>query len=338
MFDLHSIVINGNGTQLGYLDSGPPPSSMTYGTIFLVHGIIFTALVFRRVMEIAAEANLRIVSLNRRDYPGSTPLSPSDLGFIVNGTDSQKAQYLRDRGLEILQFMDVFIQTNLLPPISEDEKTGGSALLGWSLGNSFTLPGIARASELGAETTTRLSHHLRSLILQANLVLWFPAFDGSIASEDRTPFTIQWLTGYFDHGDISQRNETALAFTVPTTAKVPSIFKMHDHLPKMLVPEPFAVTGSDWLLSGNFGPQILKAYRSVCYSSEVKELFPRIKIWNLVGDSSGGFAIAAYWQVQDDDQAAGGENINYHVLSGGNHFFHWDYPSVTVQAYQRAIV
>ncbi|TFK22663.1 hypothetical protein FA15DRAFT_671277 [Coprinopsis marcescibilis] len=347
MFDLNSIVVDNNGTQLAYIDSGPPLNSTNYVTIFAIHGVIFTALIFKRVMEIAAAANLRIVSVNRRDYTGSTALSPSDLGFIVNGTNSQKAQFLQDRGLELLRFMDIFIETNNLPPVSSDGKAGGSALLGWSLGNSFTIPAIAHASELGAESKSRLSRHLRSLIVQdppsAALglpvpgILWLPPNDESMPLEDRVPFTIQWLTSYWDHGNIEQRNESSLSYIVPTTAQVPSIFSMHNHLPSILVPGPFTATGSDWFTLTNLGPQLLETYRRACFSAEVRELFPHLKIWELVGDLSGAFAIDAYWKTQDDDQAAGGGHINFNVLNGTNHFVHWDYPRRTIEAYRRAV-
>lgn len=121
--------------------------------------------IFQKVIDLAPKANLRIVAINRRDYPGSTPLSPKHLASI-SGSDEAKAAYLCDRGLEYLYFVDRFIQLKALPAISEDGKSGGVALLGWSLGASFTTAALASTSRLDIESKERLRKHLKTIILQ----------------------------------------------------------------------------------------------------------------------------------------------------------------------------
>lgn len=113
----------------------------------------------------APAAGLRVVAINRRNYAGSTPFSQEDLTVIHNGTDTQKEEFLKARGLEILNFMDIFVQQNDVPTILDDGK-GGIALLGWSLGNSFTLAAISHFDSLPTDAQSRLASRMRSLIMQ----------------------------------------------------------------------------------------------------------------------------------------------------------------------------
>jgi hypothetical protein len=43
---MQTIVVDNDGTELAYLDSGPPSSRNIYSTIFAVHGITFTSRSF----------------------------------------------------------------------------------------------------------------------------------------------------------------------------------------------------------------------------------------------------------------------------------------------------
>lgn len=109
---------------------------------------------------------MRFVAVNRRDYPGSTPLSADEIGVLNSGTDDQKADFLKARGVEFATFVDLFAEKNSLPPISADGSTGGFAILGWSLGCSFALASVAAIDALPAPAQARWKDGMRSLILQ----------------------------------------------------------------------------------------------------------------------------------------------------------------------------
>ncbi|KAJ2990732.1 hypothetical protein NUW54_g8388 [Trametes sanguinea] len=133
--NMQSLSVSDNGVQLSYIDSGLPPSADEgYMTFFLIHGSAFTAYIFERLLSLGASAKARFVAINRRDYPGSTPLTPEDHNTLVSGTDEQKTSYLKARGLEVASFVDHFVVNNSIPPISEDGTRGGFVLVGWSLG------------------------------------------------------------------------------------------------------------------------------------------------------------------------------------------------------------
>ncbi|TFY61623.1 hypothetical protein EVJ58_g4397 [Rhodofomes roseus] len=178
-----SLVI-ANDIEFHYTDSGVPPlQDVPYITLIAVHGMgynngashtlnCFLTMpssmvgIFKRVQELAQDANLRIVAVNRRQYAGSTPVPDAESAVLVSGSDEQKAEFLAARGLELAQFAVTFIRKEGTPPISTDSKGGGVALLGWSSGNTATLAMIANVDRLPSDMQSCLAVHLRALIMQ----------------------------------------------------------------------------------------------------------------------------------------------------------------------------
>ena len=184
-----SIVVDDNGTQLSYIDSGIPARVagafiQHYVTIFALHGFYFTNRelqyrgcggivpdvqpvqeTFEKVMAHASEANVRFVAISRRDYPGSTPFSPQDLEAFSSPSSEDKQALLRDRGLEISTFICNFIEQNGLLPISNDGKSGGFALVGYGFGTVFALAAVANLDMLSVSFQTRWGAHMRGLLL-----------------------------------------------------------------------------------------------------------------------------------------------------------------------------
>ncbi|KAF9801423.1 hypothetical protein IEO21_10112 [Rhodonia placenta] len=332
-----SIIVDDKGTVLNYIDSGVPHnpvSSTSYVTIFIVHGSVYTAPVFQKVMALAANYGLRIVGINRRDYPGSTPFSHSELAVLSGGSDDERADFVRARGLEIATFVDRFIENQGVPPISEDGKSGGIALLGWSLGSAFVLSTISCCDTWPTELQSRLKTHLRALILQSKA--WSPQIDTTIQESDRDPLFTQWITSYFHHGDLSKRDPNLLTYVVPATFRAPSVFTMSDEQIAEIVYQPPAST-SDMLFMIRFSEQLLASHRKACFYENLRQLVPRMKIWALTGDSTASFSLPAFWALQEEDEAVGGGRINFKIVKGVNHFMHWDEPELTIQTYLEAL-
>jgi hypothetical protein len=126
--------------------------------------------IFSKVIAIAPQHGIRIVAISRRDYPGSSPLGAEDIGLML-GSDEGKAEYLTKRGLEYLRFIDAFIQEQSLPALSTSDgnRTGGVALVSWSLGNAFGNAALASVSKLEAGAQGRISKYLRSVIIDGAL-------------------------------------------------------------------------------------------------------------------------------------------------------------------------
>lgn len=159
--------VDDKGTQLYYEDSGAPPGSETYTTLVLVHGLIFHGGVFKPMFQYAAENNMRLVAINLRDYPGSTPFSPSELDALRSDKAGQ-ATFISDRGMELSRFLEWFILGHDLPPKAlshKSEAAGGLSILGWSLGSCSVMSMLASAHALPEASRKLLDMHLRSFIV-----------------------------------------------------------------------------------------------------------------------------------------------------------------------------
>ncbi len=123
------------------------------------------------MIDLAASKGVRFVALNRRHFPGTTPLSSEELVITQTGgtDDSQREALVEARAHEIALFIDVFIQKFNLPSISSG---GGVALLGWSLGATFALIVISSVDTLPEDVRRRLNDYMRSLILYGTSLLF----------------------------------------------------------------------------------------------------------------------------------------------------------------------
>jgi hypothetical protein len=100
--------------------------------------------IFVKVLPLAPKRGVRIVLVNRRDYPSSDSLSDEELeplrsvasGNCTEPLDKVKA-YLKDRGQEVWQFLGELIKKE---KITID---GGIILAGWSFGNTWMLSVLA---------------------------------------------------------------------------------------------------------------------------------------------------------------------------------------------------
>lgn len=160
--------VDNRGTHLYYEDSGSPQSSQTYTTIVAIHGTIYHGGMFRPIFPFAAENNLRFVTVNLRDYPGSTPSSPAELSALLGDPEGQ-AGWLRDRGIEIAAFLEWFIRSEHIPQTTtvvggSESFVGGLSLLDWSSGNCVTMSVLAHVDAISAEHQRLLGQYLRSTI------------------------------------------------------------------------------------------------------------------------------------------------------------------------------
>ena len=106
-----------------------------------------------------------MVCINRRDYPGSTLYTTEELKAISDGSEKERAAFLTARGVEIALCLESLIDTLGLPERTADGTEGGLALMGWSIGNVFTVCTIASVASFPPHVQTRLQLYLCRLIL-----------------------------------------------------------------------------------------------------------------------------------------------------------------------------
>lgn len=87
---------------------------------------------FDKVAGLAPKSNIRWVSISRRNYPGSSPYKQSELQRLQAGSECDRRDMLLSIGTDVAKFYDLFTQKHSIPAISEDGKSGGLAILGWS--------------------------------------------------------------------------------------------------------------------------------------------------------------------------------------------------------------
>ncbi|PBK63889.1 hypothetical protein ARMSODRAFT_893703 [Armillaria solidipes] len=343
-----TLVVNTAGVELAYLDSGAPADASSYTTIFAVHGMIFTNLIFQKVLNAARSKGVRFVAIQRRPFPGSTPFTAEELNVILTGGSSEadRDAQIAARGHEIASFVDAFIQKFKLPPLSDDGKTGGVALLGWSVGGAFPVAAVASSSTLPTNVQTRLGSYVRSLIVYESAPLvfglptptqnWVPLIDTTMPENIRLPAFGQWCTGYFDHGDItlsSAHDHDSLSWILSSPERVPTFYNIPvDQLNTIATYGNDASTDLPFLFF--FSNQLKAVYSKAFNDKDITAKFPHMKRSFLCGDKTGAFGVAGLWAVQDDQKENGTDSsVKYKLIPGANHFLVWDDPEKAFEAF-----
>ena len=138
--------------------------------IFEMSGItdvLRLAETFKRIVPFASKYNLRIVRINVRDYPGSSPWSKDEIDTIREKRENAK-DLIVGMGQELGAFVTWFIKTQNIPALSlnsERHESGGVSVLSWSLGNSLSLSLLAHVDKLSDDSKDLLGRYLRSIIL-----------------------------------------------------------------------------------------------------------------------------------------------------------------------------
>ncbi|KAK7046737.1 Alpha/Beta hydrolase protein [Favolaschia claudopus] len=337
---VQTLAVDINGTVLAYTDSGKPASDV-YITIFALHGMGFNGGIFKRLAAVAPKKNIRLVAINRRQYEGSTPFGP-EAAIPITGSEDEKTKFLASRGIELANFAATFIEKNNLPPISADGKTGGVAFLGWSAGNNLTCAAVANIDGLSAGAQARLRSHLRAHIMYEapSIVIglplppdnWFPHMDKSMPAEKHTPMFTNWITSYFDHGDLATKDLKVLNYHLPSPYRRPSVYSMTREEFDAIVdmgPEEFAPL---FMSQAQAAANLNKA----CFSETIKSLVPALKTTFIAGERSASYAIAAMWSLESENEARGGE-LKTVLIPGANHFYHWEEPEEALQVFVDAL-
>ena len=106
---------------------------------------------------------MRIVAINRRNYRGSQPLRPSEVGPLEKKDFASETSFLRDRGREIAEFIKWMVDTLKIPaPTAEG---GGVAVLGWSIGNVTTMAMLRFLPTFPGDIRNVVAKYLQSFIV-----------------------------------------------------------------------------------------------------------------------------------------------------------------------------
>ena len=114
---------------------------------------------FQRLLPLAVPRSVRIICINRREYPGSTPHTAEELRVYASGSHEERATLLSEAGVNLALCVDGIIQQCGL------RSAGGVALGGWSLGNTFVMAAMVSILGLPAPVKERLQTFVETIIL-----------------------------------------------------------------------------------------------------------------------------------------------------------------------------
>jgi hypothetical protein len=99
--------------------------------------------------------------VNRRQYAGSTNYTDAEMQELEGG---QKT-FMESIGRQVANFLLWFAETNKIPQISANRRTGGISLMGWSFGNATTLSILGHPEAMPKDLYQRLEPYFRQLIM-----------------------------------------------------------------------------------------------------------------------------------------------------------------------------
>ncbi|KAJ6615472.1 Alpha/Beta hydrolase protein [Mycena sp. CBHHK59/15] len=329
-----------SGVEFFYTDSGAVANA-DYITLVIIHGHTFHSGTFRRLHPFAQPNSLRIISVNRREYPGSSPYTDEDLRVFGEGSEAERASLLGRQGRDLALFVDGLIRDLSIP------KAGGIALVGWSLGTIFLFCLIACIETLPVETKERLSCFVHTVILlqPPSLALGLPTPEGwliphtdpNISPEARGPAFAKWVSSYFIHGDLSTRSLDHLTYSNTDPRKSPTTDSLEPE--DYFAIADFAPAEKYDSIVGlpPFEPLVFNQMAKALFDSGVRAAWSGAKFWNVYGNAEPWNIIYAAWFLEDRSRAADALAINFKIIEGGNHFIAWEEPGQVIKALKECL-
>ncbi|KAJ7982994.1 Alpha/Beta hydrolase protein [Mycena polygramma] len=320
-----TVTIPNNSVQFFFTDSGAPPDVKNYTTYVIVHGYMYNCGVFRRLLPLAASRSLRLICINRRGYPGSTPYSAEEVRIHASGSDEERAALLSEAGANLALCVNEIIQQRDLP------SAGGVALVGWSLGNMFAMAARASIVSLPEDARTRLQTCVKTAILwgpppQALGIAgvppeaYGPLTDPDLAPEARGPAFRNWIQSYFTHGNLSSRDPEQLNYQAPDPSKNPTFDDTPPEELRKIVDGDMGTQCDTMLAQPVFAPIISAIVDKALFSPDIRAAWPNTQVSYMYGEANPGVILLAVWNIEQRAKEA----IVFHPIAGANQFVMWD--------------
>ncbi|KLO13273.1 hypothetical protein SCHPADRAFT_997491 [Schizopora paradoxa] len=334
-----------------YDDSGAPVDTVNYTTLVILHGTGFNKNIFKKLLPLGPKYQIRVVVLNRRGYPGSTPFTDEELRSLDSPDEHAHEMFFNARAQELAEFLADFAIRERLPKPNANCSTGGIALMGWSSASSYALCLLSHAPGIAGSTRKRLEPFLRSVIVfdapgnvagrsiyrDGKLI----AFNTTYTVEERFKHFNAWLSAYFNHASVTSHKSQDLQLepdpsrpaTTSTMSKVEhqqivcNDEAMKVDIPKTLYPlEEF----ERWLKKALFEDDMAKKF------------WPKLKVDVIWCERSPWTFVEAGWAIQElrkesDRLRIKGRPLRITMMPGVNHFAHWDEPDKTMAFFVKTI-
>ncbi|KAL5513084.1 hypothetical protein ACEPAH_3482 [Sanghuangporus vaninii] len=345
------ITIDDLGNTLYYEDTGVPPDAVAlYTTLIIVHGTGFHGQIFRRLIPLAPKRNVRLVLVNRRDYPGSSPYTEEDLRKVRTDDPETHNDFAKARASEFARFIKTFIEKENIPKASSDWKRGGVVLMAWSSGNGYTLPLLAYIDMIPEETRQFIEPYFRSHIVfnAPRWVLGAPApdvlKDASLSEEERVGAFNEWVSAYYTHKSVTSRNFSDLQLAQPNGEEPLRKSTIASMTPEEIqeMTHMSAVFKSE--VAGRAAPPAIHAerIRRALFDDELAKYWPRTSVNVVWCENSTWVVVDTMWEFQKarekaDEKGIVGRPLRIIMMPGANHFPHWDEPEMTMKFFANVV-
>ncbi|KAJ7174381.1 Alpha/Beta hydrolase protein [Mycena filopes] len=333
------VAIPNTSIEFFFTDSGPPEPE-DYTTYIIVHGHTYHGGVFQRLHPLAADRSVRIICLNRREYPGSTPHTAEELKVYASGSEEERTTLLRAEGVNLALCVDEIIQ---------QFKLSSVVLVAWSLGNTFVVAVMASIKSLPAQSQVRLRTSVKTIILwdpPAEALgipkppsSYVPLYDLDLAPEARGPAFGIWVQSYFTHPDLPSRDPNLLHQRIhdsPSLSTKTRRMTFADLSPAELREITDFTVGDkcDTVLTrAEFRPIVAALVREAMFDPAVRAAWGDVGVAYIVGEANPWNVHFAAWNMEERVDAGGGKTpINFCFVEGANHFGMWDDPSKALDA------
>ncbi|TFK51294.1 hypothetical protein OE88DRAFT_1680018 [Heliocybe sulcata] len=326
--------IDSEGTEIFYRDTGAVQGSSDYTTLVIYHGSAFTGHNFDRLFPYGGRDNVRVVIINRRDYPPSSLYSEAELEDMNQGRKVALEVISRDTA----NFLLWFATTQKIPRISTDRRAGGFALMGWSLGSATPVALFGHPQSVPKETFTQLEAYVRQLIL------FDPAYAtfGYESPPGYTPFTDteldppdifqhfpEWVSGYYTHPGLPSRDVSQLDFS--RRGSCPSVATMTAvEFAKACYPP---AGRSEFPMFYSMQPELAKQGERALFDEEtVSTVLPGTEVVWQYCERTNWPCIFAFIETERrwKECIAQGKRIRkiqFQEIKDVNHFVQWDHPA-----------
>ncbi|KAI0311448.1 hypothetical protein OF83DRAFT_1068806 [Amylostereum chailletii] len=362
--------VNDAGLQFFYEDTGP--LDHPYLTIVLVHGTGFhtgmshstlpghmpsnplylLAGIFRRLLPHAAPNNVRLILVNRRDYPRSTPFSSVELAALSSEDVATRTAAIRQHGLQ----MGAFLACIRLSPLCRDidgKTKGGMAFVAWSLSHTAMSSLISCADMLPVDESAALEPYLRAYCAFNSPYVSFglqspssyhPLTEVAVPEAERVPRFNTWVSAYHDYTpNAAALRDPALLDMTPLPYPTP-VLEPGTPIPTLDAMSPSDLESVVWhapiqsseLFIFTLPLEVNSEHtRRTLFDKECAKIFPECRFVLLYGEKDSCQGVGAAWTIEkmyDERKAKGevGRPLEVVEMPEANHFPHWDQPEKTM--------
>ncbi|KAG7087825.1 hypothetical protein E1B28_013764 [Marasmius oreades] len=339
MFTDHTYTLSDN-IQIFFTDSGPPPGSKDYSTLVVLHGCGFNGYGLEKLHGLAHQFNLRTVLWNRRDYPGSTPYTESELEELEQG---QKI-FIDRTGRQLGEFLVQFIEVEKIPKATDDFKAGGIAIMGWSAGAASAMMLFSDADVVPSATYSILEQYVKDLVLlepphacfgyelPQGLNYYYPWSDPTLKTPQQQlqQFRV-WISSLYDHPDPDSGNPHHLDIMTRGSTDA-TVTKWSKEEIERYYTEKAAERSEMRLFMEPMQQTLREMTERVFYDNNlIESYFPRLKVTITYGTRTTWHCLWVPKEIQriHDERVASGAKarpMKSYKMSGANHFVHWEHP------------